>query len=187
MNKEIKDLRNIFSMTEEEKQALVERAAGLRKSICEYFVKNEFRIDDILNSRSYFIGESSLDKVADDFKSFQFGNINTFPTYMMPHLVEYVKIETELKYKPTEVLFVPVNEGFILIDTSDLGINWNLTIYTEELNIPVLVGSKGRNAIYIKGYIDSNLSKAGAKVKCNNLKIADINKPAKRKNHDIRV
>ena len=183
MNKEIKDLRNIFSMTEEEKQDLVERAAGLRKSICEYFVKNEFRIDDILNSRSYFIGESSLDKVADDFKSFQFGNINTFPTYMMPHLVEYVKIEIELKYKPTEVLFVPVNEGFILIDTSNLGINWNLTVYTEELNIPFLVGSKGRNAKYIKGYIDSNLSKAGAKVKCNNLKIADVNEPAKRKNH----
>lgn len=183
MNKELKNLKDIFSMTDEEKQELVDRAAALRKSITEYFVKNEFRIDEILESRSYFICQDALDIVADDCKSFKFGNINIFPSYLMPHLVEYVKIETELKYKPTEVMFIPVNEGFILVDTSNLGVNWNLTIYTEELNIPILVGSKGRKAIYIKGYIDSNLNKAGRKAKCNNLKIADVNQPAKRKNH----
>lgn len=160
-------LKNIIGFTSQEREELNDKKDFLKKMIMDY-CGPKFMLTEICSLRNYWVNRDNINEMNIDAE-YGWGQDCDLPVYIFPHLKEYIKLEMELNYNIEHSLFVPVHEGFMVIDTDRLRYNWNIEVKVDELDMGKFIGSGGVNIEYVKNYINRSLSDRGSKIICKKI------------------
>ena len=159
-------LKTIANLSHDEISRLEDYVANLKVEILN-LTGEGFSLDVFIYLRHYYFNIGNIDNYANQTEYKIADN-----ELLFEKIREYINIKTKLLFPMSELMFIPVHSGWILIETKDFGVDWFVELYADEADMPRMIGKKGNNIVYIRNFVNKNLSDCGIKpVRCQSIKV----------------